>query len=196
MAKADTLMIGDSIFALTEEVPDFLLEAGLDFELRAKSGSKMEIIAQQYRDYKKDTGIPETVIMDGGGNNVLQDHYIECVKQSDLCDKAIDKIFGTGQALLEEMKEDGVKKIVYVGIHYFKKWNAGLNPTVDKGTELAKTICQPELCWFIDLRPHFDRPGLLLKDDIHPNTEGSRIIADLILGEIWPDDTSGPIEKK
>jgi lysophospholipase L1-like esterase len=178
--QAKTLMIGDSIFDLTKEVPTFLEQDGLVLDNLAVSSSMMEAIAQQYRTYKKEKGIPELVIMDGGGNDILLNHYADCVKDNATCNAALEKIYATGTELLNEMREDGVQKIIYVGIHYFQRWNKQLNPTVDKGMKKLQEICV-EPCTFIDLRPHFDRPGLLLFDDIHPNTKGSRIIADLIL---------------
>jgi lysophospholipase L1-like esterase len=184
-SHAQTVIIGDSIFALTKRVPKHLKENGVDFDLRAQTGAKLERIVEQYREYKSAHGVPKMVIMDGGGNNILRGHLENCRKRNKKCN---DEIGNTLKILYEfwgELSEEGVESIVHVGLHYLSDKYRIYDPLIDEIMDEVKTICSfvPTDCKFVDPRPAFRgrENDLLIFDGIHPNKKGSIIIADLIL---------------
>jgi len=179
--KADTLIVGDSIFALTGDVPDNLKAAGLDFEIRAQVGAKIEQIALQYQTYKEENGVPSLIIMDGGGNNILRGAFLECLRGTQKCYEIIDEIYTMKRQITDEMKADGVEKIIYVGIHYLHGWRSPLNIPIDYAMDRFKIN---DVTTLIDIREPFKEEGLLLVDGLHPNAKGSKIISDLILLEL------------
>jgi hypothetical protein len=184
-AMGNTLMIGDSIFALTEKIPNNLKRAGLKFDMRAVSMAKIEDIAQQYRRYRDEIGVPEMVIMNGGGNNILTNKEVlkHCLANDEACVNYLRKINQVGHELWLEMQSDGVERVIYVGIHYLLSVPR-LNPIIDIGMDEVEQICaiSPFRCDFVDVRPQFkDRTDLYLIDGIHVNDAGSKIISNSIL---------------
>ena len=179
--NAKTLIIGDSIFALTRDVPNNLEAAGLEFEIRAQVGAKIEQIAKQYMMYKEKYGVPSIVIMDGGGNNILRGMLLECVRGEPKCFVEVERVAKFSNDFRDQLLEDGVEKIILVGIHYFHGWREPLNKIVDYAMDRIE--CD-DSCAVVDIREPFKEDGLLLFDGIHPNAKGSKIISDLILLEL------------
>lgn len=180
-ANAKTLIIGDSIFALTRDVPNNLRDAGYDFEMRAQVGAKIEQIAKQYIMYKEENGVPSLIIMDGGGNDILRGALLDCLRGTPKCYEIIDEIYTMKRQITNEMKADGVEKILYVGIHYLHGWRSPLNIPIDYAMDRFKIN---DITTLIDIREPFKEEGLLLVDGIHPNAKGSKIISDLLLLEL------------
>jgi lysophospholipase L1-like esterase len=185
-AMADTLMIGDSIFALTKKIPNNLENAGIKFVLRAESMAKVDEITQQYRAYRDEIGVPEIVIMNGGGNDIIgnEDMIGDCYKRTQRCIDYVHEINRKGSEAILEMHSDGVARIVYVGIHYLNYFATPLNPLVDIGMDEFKQICDlaPIRCDFVDPRPSFKgATDLHVKDGIHLNDKGAKVISDLII---------------
>ena len=178
VAKSNTLIIGDSIFALTKDVPNNIRSAGYEFDMRAQAGAKIEQIAKQYSQYKSVHGVPSIVIMDGGGNNILRGKLLECIRKNDKCFLEVERIANFSNDFRDQLINDGVKKIILVGIHYFHGWKARLNTIVDYAMD--RVICD-DYCILVDIREPFKEKGLLMMDGIHPNAKGSKIISDLIL---------------
>ena len=177
-AKSNTVIIGDSIFALTRDVPNNLRDAGYNFEMRAQVGAKIEQIKKQYIMYKEEFGVPATVIMDGGGNNILKGMLIECLRGEEKCFIEVERIAKFSNDFRKQLLEDGVEKIILVGIHYFHGWRARLNAVVDYA--MVRIDCTGA-CILVDVREPFKDDGLLMIDGIHPNEKGSKIISDGIL---------------
>jgi hypothetical protein len=187
-AMGNTLMIGDSIFALTEKVPDNLRRAGLKFDFRAVSMAKIEDIAQQYRNYRDEIGVPEMVIMNGGGNNILTNREVlkHCLANDEVCVNYLREVNQVGQELWLEMQSDGVERVIYLGIHYLLSLHK-LNPIIDIGMDEVAQMCaiSPFRCDFVDVRPQFkNRTDLYLLDGVHVNDLGSQIISNSILDVI------------
>ena len=186
IANANTLMIGDSVFALTEAVPNNLRAAGLRFEMRAETGAGIDRIFEQYQEYKLDFGSPPSiVIVNGGGNDILLSRYLkECIKKSEICDYHIYNVAQKGAKLLLEFAKDNVSKVIFLGIHYLGNPLSVLNPTIDLGMSLFQTMCDgsPAYCVFVDPRPFFGPDKkVYLFDGVHPNKSGSEIISAMIL---------------
>ena len=186
-AMAKTLMIGDSIFALTKAVPDYLEKSGLQLDNVSVSSAKIGEIADQYVGYIEENPVPDTVIFNGGGNDIILGNLRNCLKRNQACDIVLNHTIKTGAQMLDLMHEDGVEHVVFVGIHYLSAPFDKLNPVVDVGMEQARAVCDSSLvrCSFVDTRD-FIKPnsGLLFLDGLHPNERGSRLIADAILEQL------------
>ena len=167
-AKADTLIVGDSIFALTGDVPDNLKSAGLDFEIRAQVGAKIEQIALQYQTYKEENGVPSLIIMDGGGNNILRGAFLDCLRGTPKCYEIIDEIYNMKRQITDEMKADGVMRVVDADGNVLMQHNvekgdiwracqtkdAAIRDWVKLGVTRARQSDTPAVFWLDEERAH------------------------------------------
>ncbi len=184
-AQPTTIIIGDSIFAWGDAA-SHLREGGLQFDMLAVAGANMDQISNQYREWRDERGVPEVVIMNGGGNDIIQTAYNACLARAPKCFEVLERVIQTGYDLFREMDADGVERVVHVGIHYLGPIHRGLNWAVDVGMDELVQTCplSPLPCSLVDLRPSFKRGSNLLElDGLHPNKAGAKVIADLILEE-------------
>jgi lysophospholipase L1-like esterase len=181
VAQAKTLIVGDSIFALTKEVPNNLRQAGLEFDLRAQAGAKLEKIDKQYELYKEEQGVPSLIIMDGGATDLNMGAFFACLRGLPKCYNKIDEVGKNKKILIDKMKDDGVDRIIFVGVHYLQGWRTPLNTPIDYAMDRFEVN---DITTFVDIREPFRRKGLILLDGIHPNAAGSKIISDLILSSL------------
>jgi len=199
--------IGDSIFALSGEIQNRLHSlAGKTFRRYATSGAELKggdliapSVVNQFATARTDNSYIQTVLMDGGGNDILIpvltlfDLY-NCKKDwwesslSSSCRGLIDNIYVDGVNLLSEMKNRGVTKVIYLGYYYTKdsliSGNlSALRQAIDYGDNKFKTACANSLvsCTFVDPRSSIVNADIIA-DGIHPATSGSHKIANLI----WP----------
>ncbi len=200
----DVVVLGDSIWALSGEIQANLhAYAGETFRNYATSGAELfgGIIApsveQQYQIARDDNPNSQIVVMDGGGNDILIpavafDPY-DCLTQwwewgrlSRSCKNFIDDLYVDGVNLLNEMYADGVTDVIYLGYYYTKNgilWVDDLEEAIDYGDAKLAQACQNSVvdCTFVDPRSTI-RDRDILADGVHPNSTGSRKLADLI----WP----------
>jgi len=197
--------LGDSIFALSGEINDFLHSyAGQTFRRYAVSGAELSggILApslySQYATAKSDNPNIDTIIMDGGGNDILlpaiafdpydcKTQWYEWGRLSGSCKNFIDDIYVDCVNLLNNMHADGVDNVIYQGYYYTKNtWLLRLDDleeAIDYGDAKLSLACQNSSvnCTFID--PRFVvNDGDIKSDAIHPKTSGSQKLANLI----WP----------
>ncbi len=196
--------IGDSIFALSGEIQDFLHSyAGKTFRRYSISGAELSdgVLASslysQYETAKSDNADIKTILMDGGGNDILLpamalDPY-ECKtlnewdKLSNSCKDFIDDLYVDVVNLLNDMAADGVDHVIYLGYYHTKDTDLlkldSLEEAVDYGDTKLDQACSYSAvdCTFVDPR-WVITDGDIKSDAIHPETSGSRKIADLI----WP----------
>lgn len=116
--------------------------------------------------------MPTTIIMDGGGNDVMSKRQ-DCEVWNDACQVQITEAVDIGARLLEEMHQDGVQHVVWMGFFYID----GLEKAVDYGTDLIAAACHDATidCHVADLRDLTIPRGW---DGIHPTTEGYKLLAD------------------
>ncbi len=165
------LLIGDSIFALNRTTAGYLRSNGFQVKDKSRIAAKMSAIATQYSANR--AGV-KTVVMNGGGNDILLGHYMDCVARNAKCKTAVRSAIGKGKQLMKRMERDGVEKIIYVGLYHFRGFNKTLNPTVDEAMSQVKRACATvEICTFIDSRK-FIGQGDLKPDDIHPTAVASK----------------------
>lgn len=197
--------IGDSIFALSGEINDYLHSyAGQTFRRYAVSGAELAggILApdlfSQYNTAKYDDPNIDTIIMDGGGNDILlpvltmfdpydcKTQWYEWGRLSNSCKNFIDDLYVDGVDLLNDMHADGVDNVIYLGYYYTKNaWVRldDLEEAIDYGdTRLSQACANSAVnCTFVDPRWVIN-DGDIKSDAIHPKTSGSLKIANLI----WP----------
>jgi hypothetical protein len=197
--------IGDSIFALSGEINDFLHSyAGQTFRRYAVSGAELVggILApdlfSQYNTAKYDDPNIDTIIMDGGGNDILlpvltmfdpydcKTQWYEWGRLSGSCKNFIDDLYVDAANLLNDMHADGVDNVIYLGYYYTKNGLVALDSleeAIDYGDMRLAQACQNSAvdCVFIDPRSTI-RDSDIKFDAIHPKTSGSQKLANLI----WP----------
>lgn len=169
----DVLIIGDSFFAMTGEIKQFLeqyareegvIDQNESFRSGAVSGALISGISEQYSNASPK---PKWVIMDAGGNDCLRGD-----PQS-----AVDEV----QPLLDKMRDNGTEKVLWMRYPEPQGMFAGnLKPNLDALMPQVESICaastNPEVLW-VDLRPVWEMNGSYTSDGIHPTTEGSRVTA-------------------
>ena len=159
----DVVNIGDSIFALSGKIHDYLTSyAGKSFRNYCFSGAYLSgtsmitsnSVVVQYGIAKSDNSNIKTIIMDGGGNEVLipanffdPDHciflfFINAYLSS--CKAVIDDAYVDAVDLVNQMGRDGVKNIIWQGYYHVKSGlfaSTSLNPAVDYGkTTLSQAV--------------------------------------------------------
>ncbi len=198
--------IGDSIFALSGEISSYLHSyAGQTFRRYAVSGAEITggslapSILSQYATARSDDPNIDTIIMDGGGNDILlpvialfdpydcKTQWYEWGKLSNSCKNFINDLYVDAVNLLNDMHADGVDNVIYLGYYHTKDtWLLqidSLEEAVDYGDVKLSQACQYSAvdCTFIDPRNVINDSDIK-SDAIHPKTSGSKKLADLI----WP----------
>lgn len=200
------ITLGDSIFDLSDELQGNLEEyAGESFRKYTLSGAQLynvgigvAPVVEQYAQAKLDNADIRTIVMDGGGNDILipvvaqldpyrcKTRWYQFGKLSSKCQEFIDDLYVDGVNLLNDMDNDGVENIIYLGYYYTK--NAllplkSLKQAVDYGNETLSRACENSTvaCTFVDPRASIVNSDINF-DGIHPSSSGSRKLADLI----WP----------
>ncbi len=198
--RDDVITLGDSIFDLSGDIQTYLeQEAGQTFRNYTQSGAMLSggIIAtaidQQYADANGANGDIDTVIMNGGGNDILipamlldpygcRTHWWRW-NISRSCKNLVNNSYVTAVNLLNEMDADGVEDVIYLGYYAPPRSNANLEKAVNYGDKRLAEACANTVanCTFIDPRGTVPAEHVL-DDDIHPTAEGSRTLAD----QVWP----------
>ncbi len=189
VAPEELLFIGDSFFALTEEIPLFLEDlarsAGvLSTDQHYRDGSSLlgntlaaagNGIADQYASAAAEAAV-KVVIMNGGGADTLLD---DCDGELTTCPLLTNAAMAA-EALLAQMAEDGVTDVVYA--FYPDPLRADVLPKIDALRPMVQAVCEasPVPCHWLDLREIFDGhyDEYILEDMLNPTTEGSRATAD------------------
>jgi hypothetical protein len=197
--NSKVIMIGDSYFAKNEYIPDALENlAGERYRHYYVSGALLGTdITNQYEEAKTDDSDIRTVIMVGGGNEILNDNTNRCwgaVSDPDDCTALIDSVIASGQTLINTMHTDGVENVVYMFypnlIAPYSDYNDALNFAY---TELWN-IPNPgltKLCR-INTRPDFaGHPEYFITGDFHPSKAGGKVIAQ----HIWDEMQANGIEQ-
>lgn len=201
--------LGDSIFALSGEISDYLHSyAGKTFRRYATSGAELNggiiepSVYSQYARAKADYAAIDTIIMDGGGNDILIpatmyfDPY-NCKVDwwesglSSKCKSFIDDIYVETVTLLNQMGREGVDNIIFQGYYNIKNGLLGttkLNQAVAYGdTKLKLAVTNATAVnnyrVFIDPRAYITTSDIII-DGVHPAKSGSKKLADLIWAKL------------
>lgn len=168
-----TVMIGDSVLASDQKIQHFIeRHVGHSIENYAVIGASLHegwvaSVPEQYASVDKTPPI-DVLVLDGGGNDVMS-HRRDCEAFDDACRVAIDEASDMVAHLLDQIKTDGVKHVLYVGFYQIP----GLGPVAKYGSEKLRNICHGS-CVFVDL---FNVSVPLAWDGMHPSDEGYDTIA-------------------
>jgi len=197
--------IGDSIFALSGELQDFLEGyAGETFRRYTISGAEITggifatDIATQFEIAKNDNSNIDTVVMDGAGNDILipiitlfdwyncKTEWYQWWGLSSSCKRQIDDLYVETVNVLNNIDASGVDNVIFLGYYHTKNallWLDDVEEAVDYGDMRLAQACANSSanCTFIDPRSTINDRDIIL-DGIHPATSGSQKLADLI----WP----------
>jgi hypothetical protein len=188
-----TIMIGDSYLALSGDVTRFLQQySGQTYRTYYVSGTQMvggaapNIPDQARQAYAE--GPVQTIIMTGGGNDVLiGDATCRTDPNGTTCRATVDNTLTASQALMQEAANMGVKEVVYFFYPHLPGSllaPATLNQVLDYAAPLAQDACESATvldCSFIDTRQPFEgHPEYIGLDGIHPTAAGSEVIAQLV----------------
>ncbi len=198
--RNDVITVGDSIFDLSGDLQRFLEdEAGLTFRNYTQSGAEIAggiiatSITQQYSDAKSTDSNINTIVMDGGGNDILipailldpygcRTHWWRwSISRS--CKNLVDDTYVDTVNLINAMDNDGVENVIFLGYYELPRGNANLEGALAYGDQRLAEACNNSTanCTFVDPRGYI--PAEHVKaDNIHPTEEGSRTLADLV----WP----------
>lgn len=203
-SRNDVVNLGDSIFALSGKIQDYLHSwSGQTFRRYALSGSMVTHIEDQYDKARSDNPNINTIFMDAGGNDILIpatlfDPY-NCKVDwwesglSSTCKALINDVYVDVVDFLNRMGRDGVDNIIFLGYYRLKNGLIGstsLNPAVDYGdTKLAQAVANataaPNYRVFLDPRPYITSSDIII-DGVHPSDSGSKKLATLIWAKLSP----------
>ena len=199
--RNEIVTVGDSIYDQSGEIQLFLEQkAGQTFRNYNQSGAKLTggslatAVNVQYVDAKTTDANIATMVMNGGGNDILLpailsgDPYrckITWYRKSlsSKCKNLIDDVYVDSVNLMNKMNVDGIQNIIYLGYYHTTGKRVNLNQAVDYGVERLTAACANTSanCTFIESRDTVLATDVL-DDGIHPTTSGSHKLADLI----WP----------
>ena len=179
------MIIGDSIFALSGEIHEFL-EADLNenIDTYAQSGCQVNgtslicgergRIPNQYA--RANTSGIKTVIMNGGGNDFLLGDGGNC--RNEACvQEVLFAIEETLAGLYSEIKSDGINEIVFLGYYYTTDRD---NNAINDASMDYKASAYPAMgVKFVDMRGRYNTSWIKV-DQIHPTRQGSRVLAQAI----------------
>lgn len=196
--------LGDSIFDLSGEIQTILESyAGETFRKYTQNGAELEggsltmSVYEQYAMAKGDDANIATIVMNGGGNDILlpaiafdpyncKTQWYQFGRLSRSCKNFINDIYVDGVNLLNSMAADGVDNVIYLGYYYTKNGLFrvdSLEEAIDYGTAKMADACNNTVvsCQFVDSRSSI-RDRDIIFDGIHPASSGSQKLANLI----WP----------
>lgn len=200
--KNCVVWIGDSIFALSGEEANVLEDlSGHSYRTYYVSGAEMEggfvrTIPDQYAQARRADSNIRTVIMDGGGNDVLIGGGSSCDASypygtlSQACYDIIDTVEAVNIALWQDMIDDGVKNIIDQGYYYSSDRNLWVvsdvfqNRTKEEFAAMAARNPGVKMV-FVEPKdnPYFDKSRVssyTIADGIHPTDAASAELANML----------------
>jgi hypothetical protein len=207
---SQVMVIGDSyINWITHTFPqDMAKEAGQTWRMEAIGAYSMGsggagFIPDQYKSSIARDPDCHTILMDGGGNDLLVadpsiDFAGQCkTEQAPMlkqCQTIIDKAIAAADALLLKASADGVRDVVYFFYPHVPKNTllGGPNPNamLDHALPQVRKFCEgveektsgKTRCTFVDMVPVFEgHDDWFVPGDIHENSQGSAAMAK----ELW-----------
>ena len=198
--RNDIISVGDSVFDSSGEIESNLEGmAGQTFRNYTRNGAELSggalspSVVSQYNTANNTDSDIDTVLMNGGGNDILiparfLDPY-RCKTNrwrsniSNACRNLVHNIYVDAVDLLNDMDNDGVENVIYLGYYHPKGGSANLSKAVDYGNEYLGYACEATTA-NCTLVPSVDiiNDSDILSDDIHPNSSGSQKIAN----RVWP----------
>lgn len=203
--RNDVVTLGDSIFDLNGVIQETLeARAGTQFRDYTSSGAELKggafapSVYEQYSAANTTNGNINTILMDGGGNDILIpatlfDPY-RCRTRwyrsnpSSSCVNLIAEQYYDAVDLLNQIDADGVNDVVWLGYYELPRGNANLTKALNIGDDYLGYACEVSTsasCSFVD--PRGTVPASQVEsDDIHPTPAGSVNLANQIEPVLFP----------
>ncbi|KZZ09767.1 hypothetical protein A3749_12835 [Oleiphilus sp. HI0078] len=151
-------------------------------------------VDQQYEDAKSTDANIDTIVMDGGGNDILipamlfdpygcRTHWWRW-NISRSCRGLIEDQYINAINLLNQMESDDVQNVIWLGYYELPRGNKNLTKALNYGDDLLGYACDVATnasCSFVDTRGTVPA-SQVESDNIHPTPEGSINLAN----QIWP----------
>lgn len=201
---SEVVMIGDSLLDMSGCIPGLKmirheLEALSHHRYRSYdvSGALLDsddasppmAIPVQYENAKAENPDIETIILNGGANDILG-HPVPCLDKrfGEECMELIEAVSLRMEALIGDMIEDGVKNIIYVSYldgGGFDLFNTATAYSTEKARQLLLKLdgVNGVKIKMVDAKPYQqEHPEInwLCIDHTHPTMDASEYIADLI----------------
>jgi hypothetical protein len=172
----DVVTIGDSWMQLyVAGIEESLDKAsGQTYRHYAVPGTLVldEVIPNQYESAKMENPDIKTVVMTGGGNDILTTN---CADEA--CNSIVDMVSDRLTMLMQEMGKDGVQDIVLIGYTYPD--DTSKRESLDYSIMLNKMFCKPDSmprCHSLDST----QLDITLRDGIHPDDAGYDLIGETV----------------
>jgi lysophospholipase L1-like esterase len=177
VAGNEVLIVGDSYFpASNSEIPKELrrLAGGAAYRDVSVSGTKMAAIAASYT--RNRTPPPKVVIMDGGGNDILQNSG--CAPG---CAQEVQAVTDARNFFKTMVMDGSVQAVVFIFYYDMPVIKTGLDWMRPKMA--AECAMSPVPCFFADNQPLFAGmdASTYTTDGIHPAVAA----ADKIANQVW-----------
>ncbi len=199
--RNEIITLGDSIFDLNGQIQANLEAwAGQTFRNYTQSGAELaggafaRSVKGQYADAKATDANIETIVMDGGGNDILIPAMIfdpyGCRTHwwrwniTRACLGLIEDQYVEAVNLLNQMDAEGVDNVIWLGYYELPRSNANLYQALQYGDAYLGYACDVSTtanCTFVDPRGQIPASDVE-SDDIHPTPSGSLKLAQMI----WP----------
>lgn len=184
---SDVITIGDSWMLLTDGlgIQVSLERAAMnDYRNYGVPGTQIDQIVAQYEDAKRENPDISTVVMTGGGNNILLNPVgaSDCGELGPMCRAIIASVRDKIAALWRDMADDGVDHVFIVGYARPLLDVLQLQRTLEYSSEVTAEGCAtaPLHCTFIDSVEVFDGKDHISFDQIHPDAEGYDLLGEAI----------------
>jgi hypothetical protein len=155
--------------------------SGRDYRNYGVAGTMVlnDQIPNQYRAAINENPNVKTVVMTGGGNDILLGNVFCTIAWSESCTQTVRDVADALAELRAEMAADGVEDVVLVGYGTPTDLPAAM-PGLVLGRELSVAMCVPGAmprCHWID--PAVELVGNISGDGIHPTQAGYDILGQL-----------------
>lgn len=174
----DVVTIGDSwMLLLGTGIQESLTRvSGQPYRKYARPGTRLldGVIPGQYATAKRADPDIKTVVMTGGGNDIIQNSTLksDCMRGGAMCDEQVAKIRMRLAELWKEMSTDGVQDVIHV--MYSKSAGSGVMNR-DKHNEQMAEVCAavpaPLRCHLLNT-DELIGPSDMRGDGIHPTDSG------------------------
>lgn len=180
------VLIGDSILAMGGVKNELQRLSGEEYRSYYVGGSQLDEarsnnIPAEYDRAVSANPIIKTIILDGGGNDVQMGAGSACrgskTSVSAACKDALQAPLKSADKLFSAMRADGVENIIYLNYFYFQI--ADKLAAFDWMHDQMEILVKKHNGIVVDPMP-FMNAGYAGPDGIHPNDEGSIMLAGLI----------------
>jgi hypothetical protein len=169
----DVITIGDSWMNLIVQgiEPSLDKVSGQTYRHYAAPGTLVlnEQIPNQYESAKMASPDIKTIVMTGGGNDILTSSCADTA-----CNSIVDMVGMRLTALLAEAGKDGVQDVVLIGYTYPSDMTK--HESLDYSIMVSTKVCAEDSmprCHFVDST----KLMITLQDGIHPNPAGDDLVA-------------------